>query len=157
MEQRHKFFGPDGLKLPDEVEESIGRRLGGASGEVEPAWGRERRPSEASGAWRARARSWRIRRALREFAVKSVDGSSRFTSWWTAPTAPLVDDARGVPAAGGAGHRDQRLPDGDNINVGCGSTHPEAVQRAVAEAGADLGLPDGDADGSLPWTRTGAG
>lgn len=38
-------------------------------------------------------------------------------------------------------------PDGVNINDGCGSTHPEALQRAVLDAGADLGLAfDGDAD-----------
>jgi len=38
-------------------------------------------------------------------------------------------------------------PDGVNINDGCGSTHPEALQRAVLDVGADLGLAfDGDAD-----------
>ncbi|MDR3599894.1 MAG: phosphoglucosamine mutase [Desulfosporosinus sp.] len=38
-------------------------------------------------------------------------------------------------------------PDGVNINVCCGSTHPEQLQRAVLEHGADLGLAmDGDAD-----------
>ena len=38
-------------------------------------------------------------------------------------------------------------PDGVNINAGCGSTHPEQLQRAVLEHGADLGLAnDGDAD-----------
>ncbi|KPV44116.1 phosphoglucosamine mutase [Alicyclobacillus ferrooxydans] len=38
-------------------------------------------------------------------------------------------------------------PDGTNINVGCGSTHPHVVQRAVLEYEADLGLAfDGDAD-----------
>jgi phosphoglucosamine mutase len=38
-------------------------------------------------------------------------------------------------------------PDGTNINAGCGSTHPEALQAAVREAGADAGLAlDGDAD-----------
>ena len=38
-------------------------------------------------------------------------------------------------------------PDGININAGCGSTHPEQLQRAVLEHGADLGLAmDGDAD-----------
>ncbi|MDP9070004.1 MAG: phosphoglucosamine mutase [Actinomycetota bacterium] len=38
-------------------------------------------------------------------------------------------------------------PDGTNINAGCGSTHPEGLQRAVVEAGADAGLAfDGDAD-----------
>ncbi|GAB6152806.1 phosphoglucosamine mutase [Desulfosporosinus burensis] len=38
-------------------------------------------------------------------------------------------------------------PDGVNINDSCGSTHPEQLQRAVLEHGADLGLAmDGDAD-----------
>lgn len=38
-------------------------------------------------------------------------------------------------------------PDGLNINRGCGSTHPEALQSKVMEEGADLGLAfDGDAD-----------
>ena len=38
-------------------------------------------------------------------------------------------------------------PDGVNINANCGSTHPEQLQRAVLEHGADLGLAmDGDAD-----------
>jgi len=38
-------------------------------------------------------------------------------------------------------------PTGTNINVGCGSTHPERVQEAVKEHGAQIGLSfDGDAD-----------
>ncbi len=38
-------------------------------------------------------------------------------------------------------------PNGVNINAGCGSTHPEAIQQAVRESGARLGLAhDGDAD-----------
>jgi phosphoglucosamine mutase len=38
-------------------------------------------------------------------------------------------------------------PDGCNINDGCGSTDPRALQAAVTRSGADLGLAfDGDAD-----------
>ena len=38
-------------------------------------------------------------------------------------------------------------PDGSNINAGCGSTHPEALQREVVARGAALGIAlDGDAD-----------
>ena len=48
-------------------------------------------------------------------------------------------------------------PDGVNINAGCGSTHPEALQAAVVAAGADLGLAlDGDADRVLAVDATGA-
>jgi phosphoglucosamine mutase len=38
-------------------------------------------------------------------------------------------------------------PDGENINLNCGSLHPELISRLVVEQGADLGLTvDGDAD-----------
>ena len=38
-------------------------------------------------------------------------------------------------------------PDGTNINGGCGSTHPEAMQKRVLREGADVGIAfDGDAD-----------
>ena len=41
-------------------------------------------------------------------------------------------------------------PDGRNINVNCGSLHPEALQKKVAETGAALGVAfDGDADRAI--------
>ena len=41
-------------------------------------------------------------------------------------------------------------PDGININAGCGSTHLELLQRVVVENGADFGIAhDGDADRCL--------
>ncbi len=41
-------------------------------------------------------------------------------------------------------------PDGRNINAGCGSLHPESLQRKVTEAGAALGVAfDGDADRAI--------
>ena len=41
-------------------------------------------------------------------------------------------------------------PDGKNINAGCGSLHPEEMQKRVAESGAALGVAfDGDADRAL--------
>jgi phosphoglucosamine mutase len=47
-------------------------------------------------------------------------------------------------------------PDGNNINAGCGSTHPEVVQAAVREHGADVGLAhDGDADRLIAVDHTG--
>ncbi|MED6334825.1 MAG: phosphoglucosamine mutase [Planctomycetota bacterium] len=47
-------------------------------------------------------------------------------------------------------------PDGLNINEGCGSTHPAALQRCVRETGVDLGIAlDGDADRCLLVDETG--
>jgi len=41
-------------------------------------------------------------------------------------------------------------PDGRNINAGCGSLHPEAMQKRVAESGAAIGVAfDGDADRAI--------
>src|SRR5690554_4659037 len=41
-------------------------------------------------------------------------------------------------------------PDGCNINVECGSTHPDALARKVVEGGFDVGVTfDGDADRAL--------
>ena len=38
-------------------------------------------------------------------------------------------------------------PDGVNINAGCGSTHPDLIQKTVRDSGAQIGLAhDGDAD-----------
>jgi len=49
------------------------------------------------------------------------------------------------------------LPDGRNINAGCGSTHLEVLAAAVPAAGADLGLAfDGDADRVLAVDADGA-
>ena len=42
------------------------------------------------------------------------------------------------------------LPDGLNINAGCGSLHPEKLARAVVDEQADLGIAyDGDADRAI--------
>ena len=41
-------------------------------------------------------------------------------------------------------------PDGRNINAGCGSLHPEGMQKRVAESGAAMGVAfDGDADRAI--------
>lgn len=47
-------------------------------------------------------------------------------------------------------------PDGRNINAGCGSLHPQAMQKKIAEMHAALGIAfDGDADRAIFCTATG--
>ena len=41
-------------------------------------------------------------------------------------------------------------PDGRNINLDCGSTHPEALSRAVRDGGCRMGVAfDGDGDRAI--------
>jgi phosphoglucosamine mutase len=48
-------------------------------------------------------------------------------------------------------------PDGKNINAGCGSLHPQEMQKRVVESGAALGVAfDGDADRALFASASGA-
>jgi phosphoglucosamine mutase len=48
------------------------------------------------------------------------------------------------------------VPDGRNINTGCGSLHPEGMQKRVVETGAALGVAfDGDADRAVFSTASG--
>jgi len=59
--------------------------------------------------------------------------------------APRVFEAHGATVRQLAGE-----PDGRNINLHSGSTHPEALAAAVKETGADLGIAfDGDGDRAL--------
>ena len=48
-------------------------------------------------------------------------------------------------------------PDGMNINADCGSTHPQVIQKATREFGAQIGLShDGDADRLICCDETGS-
>lgn len=65
--------------------------------------------------------------------------------------APLVFQALGAEVI-----TMHHLPDGDRINVNCGSTHLKALQQAVQENQADLGFAfDGDADRVMAVTNQG--
>ncbi len=67
-------------------------------------------------------------------------------------TTPLVLRALGADV-----HLLNAEPDGTNINAGCGSTHPETMQQAAKDEGAQIGLAhDGDADRLLCCDETGS-
>lgn len=78
----------------------------------------------------------------------------------------VLDTARGAAchwapeafrSAGAKVHLLHDDPDGSQINVGCGSLHPEILAEEVLSRGADLGVAfDGDADRALFCDHTGA-
>ncbi len=134
-----KFFGGDGFKLLDDTEDEIERLLS-QSGDSFP------RPvgSEVGRVYDEPAVN-----AYERFLIGSV--SHRFDGLHI-----VLDCANGAASAiapdvfaklGAKVTVLNHQPDGVNINVGCGSTHPHVVQRAVLANEADLGLAfDGDAD-----------
>jgi len=148
-----KVFGPDGYKLPDEVELEIEHELftvlaNDSSAIKVPATQESTVPGEAN-----------LRNTYLEWLRDNVDA---------APFRGLklmVDCANGAASQLAAelfrscGVNADFIncdPDGCNINEQCGALHPEVVARAVVEAGADLGVTfDGDADRALFADRQG--
>ncbi len=141
-----KLFSAGGRKLPDDVEERLEAELQsllaarlGDDGSAAPTGadvGTVTSVSAHQGYGAAVAASLGGRRLDRLHVV-----------------ADCAHGAASVVAPGvlrGLGARVEVLhdtPDGTNINEGSGSTHPEALQRAVVELGADVGVAfDGDAD-----------
>ena len=141
-----KFFSYGGTKLPDEVEDRIQEALG-----TQPL-----RPTGSGVGRISRFSDAEDRYALA--LLKSVPVSLKGLH-------VVIDCAHG--AAAGVSPRvfkdagaDLTVlgnePDGLNINQGYGSTHPELLQEAVVELGADLGIAhDGDADRTLAVDHTG--
>ena len=135
-----KFFGPEGFKLPDAVEDRIEAALGAADqGAPRPVGG------EVGGLRRT------ANEAVEAYLAHLLDGIPDLGG-----LAVVVDCANGAAAeiapeayrrAGAKVTAVAADPDGQNINDGVGSTHPEHVQAALAAAGAEVGLAhDGDAD-----------
>jgi len=134
-----KLFAPGGLKLDDTVQDRIQARFDELLESPPPA----DRPVAVD------RRDLAAERHVNA-VIASLDGRD------LAGTKLVVDAANGAASAS-APQALRRLgaeviglhtePDGRNINDGCGSTHPESLQRAVVAAGADMGLAfDGDAD-----------
>ena len=140
-----KLFGHDGFKLPDEDEHRLedlmaGRELDTARAQGADV-GRARRIEDARGRYLAHVKT-AFPADLDLEGVKVVVDCANGAGYFV---GPLVFEELGatVVALGVA-------PNGLNINDGCGAIHPEAMQRAVREHGADLGVAlDGDGDRSI--------
>ena len=136
-----KLFGPDGYKLSDEIELAIEERMrrDPDAGLAAPdGLGRAERLDSARG----RYIEWvkvSFPKDLSLNGLKIVVDCAHGAAYAVAPKVLWELGADVVPIG--------VSPDGCNINLGCGSTRPEAMQRAVLDHGADLGIAlDGDAD-----------
>ena len=136
-----KLFGPDGFKLSDRIEEEIEGLMAdlGGDGLAPPhALGRAKRFEDARGRYIEHLKR-SFPRDLDLSGVKLVVDCAHGAAYHIAPDLFFELGAE-VVAIGCE-------PNGLNINLRCGSTHPEAVQEAVKAHGADLGIAlDGDAD-----------
>lgn len=145
-----KFFGRDGFKLSDEMEEEIecllDREVDQLPRPVGPDVGSLIERKELKHAY---------------LAHLNQTVSQRFTGFKV-----VLDCANGAASdlapdlfrqLGAETIVINNEPDGVNINVNCGSTHPEQLQAAVVRKGADVGLAfDGDADRLIAVDETGA-
>lgn len=143
-----KFFSADGNKLPDAVEEEIEAALDrpmGCVGSVD--LGKVRRLDDAAGRYIEFCKS-SFPNALDLKGMRIVVDCAHGAAYHTAP--PVFHEL------GADVIRIGNEPNGLNINDGCGATQPEALQRAVAQYRADLGLAlDGDADRLIVVDATG--
>lgn len=145
-----KLFGPDGFKLSDavemEIEALMGEDLTGRLASPEKI-GRASRLNDAAGRYIESVKS-SFPRGLRLDGLKIVLDCAHGSAYRVAPAA-LWELGADVVSIGTA-------PDGLNINDGVGSTHPQALQEAVKQHGADCGIAlDGDADRLLIVDETG--
>ncbi|MBR1761049.1 MAG: phosphoglucosamine mutase [Schwartzia sp.] len=140
-----KFFGGDGYKLPDEVEDEIERLVHSIEGE-DPFY----RPSGSLvGTLKYR----------KELLGEYMDYVLSTTDTRLDGLKIVLDCANGaayeaMPAILRSLGADliviHNEPNGVNINDACGSTHLDSLIRAVRENGADIGVAhDGDADRCL--------
>ncbi len=143
-----KFFGPDGMKLADEVEEAIEAAMDEPLRTVAPrALGKARRYEDAAGRYIEFCKSTFPHRLHLE-GLKIVLDCAHGAAYHVAPHVFSELGAEVVTVAA--------EPDGFNINHECGSTHPALLQRTVRETGADLGIAlDGDGDRVIMADRHG--
>ncbi len=134
-----KFFGPDGFKLSDEVEEEIEDLLvNDISLAAVQDIGRAQRVDDGLFRYVERVKST-FPSGMRLDGFKVVVDCANGAAYRAAPEA-LWELGAEVVAIG-------VQPNGKNINEGCGSTHPELAAKAVLDHEADVGLClDGDAD-----------
>ena len=134
-----KFFSAEGAKLPDSIEHAIEAELEKPM-QVMPSakLGKARRINDAPGRYIEFCKST-FPNALDLRGIKIVLDCAHGATYHVAP--PVFHELGAEVISIG------NQPDGLNINLDCGSTHPQALCKAVVEHKADLGIAfDGDGD-----------
>lgn len=134
-----KFFSAHGEKLPDVIEAEIERMLDEPMTVARPDMlGKAQRIDDAPGRYIEFCKS-SVETGLSLSNLRIVVDCANGAGYQVAP--------RVFTELGAEVIRIGAEPDGLNINAGVGSTDPAALQRAVAEFRADLGIAlDGDGD-----------
>jgi len=140
-----KFFSADGFKLPDSVEEEIERAMfSKALEKIRPEGaeiGKAKRVDDASGRYIEFVKST-FPKGMTLEGIKIVVDCSNGSAYKISPTV-LAELGADVIAI-------NDKPDGININADCGATHAGALQQAVLEHKANIGIAhDGDADRTI--------
>ncbi len=134
-----KFFSSQGEKLSDEVEAAIEDGLEGAFVTVDSEQlGKARRVDDAAARYIEFCKST-VNEDFSLAGMKIVLDCANGATYQVAPKIFAELGARVITIGA--------EPDGFNINHECGSTSPAALQKAVVEKGADIGIAfDGDGD-----------
>ncbi len=140
-----KFFSSDGFKLPDSVEEEIEKAMFSKTLEkIRPEGaniGKAKRVDDASGRYIEFVKST-FPKGMTLEGIKIVVDCSNGSAYKITPTV-LTELGAEVIAI-------NDKPNGININADCGATHSEALQKAVLEHKANIGIAhDGDADRTI--------
>ncbi|MAR89468.1 MAG: phosphoglucosamine mutase [Pseudomonadales bacterium] len=134
-----KFFCTEGKKLPDEVELRIEHYLGQVMDTVHSDLiGKTRKLEDARGRYIEFCKST-FPRTLSLHGLRIVVDCANGATYAPGPAVFEELGAEVIPIG--------VSPNGLNINLGCGSTDPQALQEKVRELRADLGIAfDGDGD-----------
>jgi len=146
-----KFFSRDGLKLPDEMEHEMEDLIfSGKIDAIRPTAGeigKAFRVDDAEGRYIEFVKN-SLPKGLKLEGMTVVVDCANGAAYKVAPTILRELDAKVIVLGD--------KPDGMNINLGCGSTHPEGIRKAVKEHRADIGIAhDGDADRAIFTTEKG--
>jgi phosphoglucosamine mutase len=137
-----KFFRHDGYKLDDQIEAQIEDLVfTGKIDNIRPTAGRIGRAARIDDAL-GRYVEFAKRSFPRDMSLEGMRVAVDVANGAAYKSTPCILRELGAEVA--VAHNE---PNGMNINAGCGSTHPDEIQRIVEATDADVGIThDGDAD-----------